>query len=301
MRRQTLAHFAIIFAWAASGWADNSGKLIAERVQKLTADTQWTAVREIPLGFDAFHPQGMAIVNGEIFVSSVEVINRAKGEGKGHVFRLDARGNRLAQVELTDGARYHPGGMDFDGARLWVPVAEYRPDSSSVIYTLDPETLTPREALRFQDHLGAVAHDADSGVLAAVSWGSRRFFRWQTAVEADGVRVPNATSPALPNRSHYVDLQDGQWLAGTTLMLCAGLRGHRGPGGNFALGGLELIDMQTLAAVHQVPVPVWEPGGRPMTQNAFAAEATESGIRFHFLPGDGKATIYVYEPVLAGK
>jgi len=24
---------------------------------------------------------------------------------------------------------YHPGGIDFDGVNIWVPVAEYRPDS----------------------------------------------------------------------------------------------------------------------------------------------------------------------------
>jgi len=301
MRRLTLAYFAVVFAWAGSGWTEDSGRLIAERVQRLKADTPWAALREIPLQFDAFHAQGMAIVNGEFFVSSVEVIDRAKGLGRGHIFKVDAQGNLRAQVELTDGPRYHPGGIDFDGSRLWVPVAEYRPDSSSVIYTLDPKTLTPREMLRVSDHIGAVTYDPDSGTVVAASWGSRRFYHWQRADAGEEIRIGDATAPAALNQAHYIDLQDGQWLPGTSLMLCGGLRNYRGPRGNFALGGLELIDMKTLSAVHQVPVPLWEPGGRPMTQNAFAVEATDEGLRFCFLPADGRATIYVYEPAIGGK
>lgn len=84
-------------------------------------------------------------------------------------------------------------------------------------------------------------------------------------------------------------------------MLCGGLKNYRGPNGNFALGGLELIDMETLEPKHQVPVSLWEPGGRPMLQNAFYCKPTETGLRFWFLPGDGKATIYIYEPVLDQK
>lgn len=300
MHRITVTHLAILLACAASA-AEESGPIIAERVRSLTATTEWRAVREIPLRFDAFHPQGMAVVHGDIYVSSVEVINRAQGKGKAHLFKVAKDGSLAAHVGLTDALRYHPGGIDFDGARLWVPVAEYRPDSSSVVYAVDPATLAVREAFRFPDHLGAIAHDAGSASIMGVSWGSRRLYRWTSEMVDGEVRVTNVQADAVPNRAHYVDFQDNQSLPGTMLMLCGGLKNYRAPNGNFSLGGLELIDMQTFEPNHQVPVPLWEPGGRPMLQNAFHAEATETGLRFWFLPADGTATIYVYEPVLAEK
>jgi hypothetical protein len=294
----TVAHLAVFLSTFAAA-ADNSGALVAERVPLLTATTEWRAVGEIPLQFDAFHPQGMAIVNGAIYVSSVEVINRAQGKGKGHLFRIARDGAPEAQVELTDGPRYHPGGIDFDGARLWVPVAEYRPASSSVVYAVDPATLTPREVFRCADHLGAIVHDAGSASVVGVSWGSRRMYRWISELSGNNVRIPDPHAEPRVNRAHYVDFQDAQSLPGTTLMLCGGLKNYRGPNGSFSLGGLELIDVKTLEPKHQVPVPLWEQDGRPMLQNAFHAEATDTGLRFWFLPADGKATIYIYEPVLA--
>ncbi len=304
MRRFTVAYFAAIFAWTASGWAEDSGKLIAERVQKLRADTVWTAVREIPLKFNAHHPQGMAIVDGEFWVSSVEVINRAKGEGHAHLYRIDREGVRLDERSFRGDLRYHPGGIDFDGTHLWMPVAEYRPESTSEIWRIDPKTFQPvlvHYPKPLGDHLGALVYNPESHLLMGASWGSRCFHQWSTRDNGTGALIIEARGPRKENSSHFIDLQDGQWLPGTSLMLCGGLQNYRGPKGNFALGGLELIDMETLIPVHQVPVLVWEPGGRPMTQNAFAAEMTEMRLRFYFLPGDGEATIYVYEPALAEK
>ena len=37
---------------------------------------------------------------------------------------------------------YHPGGIDYDGRHIWVPVAEYRPNSRSIIYRV-PVTQNP--------------------------------------------------------------------------------------------------------------------------------------------------------------
>ena len=34
---------------------------------------------------------------------------------------------------------YHPGGIDYDGRHIWVSVAEYRPNSRSIVYRIDPE------------------------------------------------------------------------------------------------------------------------------------------------------------------
>ena len=42
-------------------------------------------------------------------------------------------GRPLRSIEIQDGDRFHPGGMMADGASLWIPVAEYKKESTAVI------------------------------------------------------------------------------------------------------------------------------------------------------------------------
>src|SRR6476659_1603477 len=97
---------------------------LVARIEQLTRATTWTRVATIPLGFQTFHPQGMVKIGDAFYVSSVDRTRMA-----GHLFKMDATGKLLADLPLGDAAMYHPGGIDFDGRDIWVPVAEYRPDS----------------------------------------------------------------------------------------------------------------------------------------------------------------------------
>ena len=278
----------------------SSGELIAKRFQGLNAGTAWRRVGEIEMKFDTYHPQGMAVIGERIYVSSVEVIDRREGRGVGHLFETNMQGELLRRIQLGEGAMYHPGGMDFDGERLWIPVAEYRPGSRSVVYTVDPKTMSAHRIFEFADHLGAILRDAKANTLIAHSWGSRRFYRWEMKSTEEGWKPLDPGQPvARSNRSHFVDYQDGQWLPGTHFMLCGGLKGYRVPGrrdGSFALGGVALIDTRSFEILHEVPVPLWVGGRIPMTQNPMYVEATEEGLRFYFMPDDNRSTVYVYEP-----
>ncbi len=297
--RPTLSHRSGLAALLVLLAGQSPAEEVSERFTQLTAATRWTLVRETVAGFDTFHPQGMARVGEDLFVSSVEVIDRARAQGKGHLFRMRTDGSLVAQTDLTDGARYHPGGIDFDGTRLWVPVAEYRPDSSSVVFIVDPAELRAEKLFTFPDHLGAIAHDPESGTLVGVSWGSRRFYRWQTRkTTSGGIEIGNADSPDIaPNPSHYVDFQDMQWIRGTRQFLCGGLKRYTnaGDGKSLALSGLELLDGSTLRPLHQIPVPLWDRSGLPMLQNPFEVEATAKGLRFYFMPADNDSTLFEYQ------
>ena len=116
---------------------------------------------------------------------------------------------------MGEGAIYHPGGIDYDGTSIWVPLAEYRPDSRAIVYRVDPRTMKATEVLRFADHIGAIVHNTDDRTLHGVSWGSRRFYRW--TLDADG-RVTNAgVAPEklrTLNTSHYLDYQDCKYAGG---------------------------------------------------------------------------------------
>jgi hypothetical protein len=192
---------------------------------------------------------------------------------------------------------YHPGGIDYDGRSLWVPVAEYRPNSRSIVYRVDPAAMTASEVLRFGDHIGGIVHNTDDATLHGVSWGSRRFYRW--TLGTDG-RVTNAKLPPAKlrtrNPSHYVDYQDCKY-AGRRRMLCTGVTEMRATPGAapFRLGGIELVDLRDGRPLHQVPVLLWTPGGLDMTHNPTWFESSAAGLRGYFLPDDDTSTLYVYE------
>jgi hypothetical protein len=265
---------------------------VAERVTKLTRASAWKLVSSVPVGFRTFHPQGMVKIGGTFIVSSVDKDGRA-----GHLFKIDAGGRLLGELRLGEGAMYHPGGIDYDGQNVWVPVAEYRPDSRSIIYRVDPGTMKATEVFRFPDHIGAIVHNTDDHTLHGVSWGSRRFYRW--TLGADG-KVTNAGVPPEQlrtlNPSFYVDYQDCKY-AGARRMLCTGVTEMRqSPGAPpFRLGGVELLSLADNRPLHQVPVLLWTASGFDMTHNPVWLEATPAGLRGYFMPEDDKSTIYIYD------
>ncbi|GHB61328.1 DUF6454 family protein [Persicitalea jodogahamensis] len=265
--------------------------------------TTWKQIASIPLLFPAHHPQGMVKIGTNFYLSSVEVLDRAAGEGIGHLFEFDASGKLLADLKLGEGPMYHPGGIDFDREAIWVPVAEYRPDSRSVVYKVDPATLATTEVFRFADHIGGIVHDFVSHKLHGINWGSRHFYQWALGA---GDKVLTQLSPEklrVANPTYYIDYQDCHYI-GNHRMLCGGLKNYRNGDSVFRLGGLEMVDLLTHRVIHQIPVQLWSPSGRPMTQNPFWLESTEEGIRGYFVPDDNQATMYVYEaklPVADGR
>lgn len=287
----------LMFLPQDSAFAQTASAELVIKFQKLTPNFSWKQVAEVPLAFPAHHPQGMVKIGSSFFMSSVEVLDRAAGKGVGHLFKFDADGKLLADVRLGEGAMYHPGGIDFDGRYLWVPVAEYRPNSRSIIYKVDPETLGITEVFRFDDHIGGLVHDTDSHTLHGINWGSRTFYEWPLETKETLSEVKPPKVPATPNPSYYIDYQDCHY-AGNHQMLCGGLKNYKNGSSTFGLGGLELVNLADHRPVHQVPLALWSPTGRPMTQNPFWLESTETGLRAYFVPDDDAATLFVYEVVV---
>jgi len=273
------------------------------KIKQLKHDSPWRQVSASTLLFPSYHPQGMVKIGDYFFMSSVEVRKAPKsgdtGEGIGHLFKFDSTGKLIAQITLGEGSMYHPGGIDYDGKNIWVPVAEYRPNSQSIIYKINPNTLTATEILRYPEHIGAIVHDTDKRFILGMSWGSRNFYQWK--LSADG-KVKNSTiSPEqlrIPNPSFYIDYQDCHYI-GHDVMLCGGLQKYTSNDKTFRLGGLDLINLKDFRPIHQVPIRLWSPTGSPMTNNPFWIEATTTGLRAYFVPDDDKAaTFFVYDVFL---
>jgi len=308
--RSVLLALSIAAAADVAAQPARPDSVVSDRVKLLTRGTQWKQVAAIPMQFDTQHPQGMVKIGDDFYVSSVEIktptkrfpqpvdgYDRDTGEGAGHLFKFDKTGKLLADLPLGEGSIYHPGGIDYDGRNIWVPVAEYRPNSASIVYRVDPATMKATEVFRFKDHVGGIVHNTDAKTLHGVSWGSRRFYRFTLD---DQGRVTNANVPPAElrkmNKSGYIDYQDCKYL-GRNEMLCTGLNNYqmKKDAPRFPLGGFEIVDLRTDQVVAQMPIELWTDSGFPMTQNPVWIEATATGLRAYFMPEDNKSTLYVYE------
>ncbi|TPV92367.1 MAG: hypothetical protein B7733_26085 [Myxococcales bacterium FL481] len=277
----------------------------------------WELVSATPMnGWTTYHTQGMLKIGDAFYVSSVEVetrtekngtptdalydwsIDRSAGSGRGYVSKFNAAGDLLAQVEITDGDIYHPGGMDFDGKHIWVPVAEYRPNSASNIYRVDPDSLQAELVFSEDDHIGGVVYNRRRGTVHGVSWGSRRLYKWRKKGwgEWAGYR-----SNWQPNTAAYIDYQDCHYQ-GVEYMLCGGVNGYDSPLGKFAFGGLELVDLRTARPDHQIPVNHFVDDGEgvnptlSLAHNAFWAEPHGEGMRIYFMTErDNHADLLTYQ------
>lgn len=234
-------------------------------VQQLTRANTWTPAASIPLAFDTFHMQGMTLVGDTIWISSVEILektvkypapvdgmDRTAGRGRGRVFVITCDGRLVKDIVVGEGDMYHPGGIDFDGRQVWVPVAEYRPHSHSVVYTIDPRTYAVHERFRTDEHVGGVVHDVRKHRVAAVTWGSRELL----TLKEDGRVIDEVRNP-----SAVVDHQDCEH-AGEQNMVCTGITELKdATGAKFELGGIALVDERTGVAVNEVPVQVFSNNG----------------------------------------
>ncbi|WP_428909736.1 DUF6454 family protein [Niallia sp. Krafla_26] len=271
-----------------------------DQVQELSRGTSWEKLDQIDLQFDVFHPQGMTKVGDLYFMSSVEIIegttryeqpidgyDRSPGKGKGHLFVFNEQGELLEDIELGEGDMYHPGGIDYDGKFIWVPVAEYRPNSESIVYKVNAETLEVEEAFRADDHIGGIVKNDKSQKLHGVSWGSRLFYEWNHKGKQLNVE---------DNPSHFVDYQDCE-STGNGQMICSGITNLPNPANNnsFQLGGLALLDLKNNDILHEVPVTELSPKGNVITRNPVFLEKAEEEIKLYAVPDDDDASLLIYQ------
>ncbi|WP_028850823.1 DUF6454 family protein [Thermocrispum municipale] len=300
---------------AGSGSAAPAGRglddPLVEAITQLDRSTAWQLVDRIPLDFETYHPQGFAAVGDRLFLSSVEVIeppvqypepdengyDRSPGKGVGHVFVLTRDGKLIRDIRVgegPDGTIYHPGGIDYDGRDLWVPVAEYRPNSDAIVYRIDPNTFEVTEEFGYRDHVGGVVVDRKSRTVHGVTWGSRRLVQWDRKGHLRKVAT---------NDSHFIDYQDCAYVDNGK-QLCTGITEYpTADGGKFELGGLALLDLRTNEIVHEVPVPGFSTAGHTITRNPVHLERDGDTLRLIAAPDDGEepagTELLVYEADLS--
>jgi hypothetical protein len=260
-------------------------------------DTKWELTSRLKLDFPTFHTEGIAFAGDRVFLSAVEIIeptvkypspidgyDRSPGKGVGHLFVMDRQGNLEKDIVLGEGDMYHPGGIDFDGENVWVPVAEYRPNSSAIIYRVDASSLDVHKQFAVKDHFGGIVLDRTTGHLVGNTWGSRRFAEWN---------LRGRELSTWANTSFFIDYQDCQYVPAGK-MLCGGVANlpqtpvAGGTAATYELGGMALLDLHTHAVLREVPFQQWSTAGHVATRNPLKVAADGNALTTWAAPDNGE-------------
>ena len=221
--------------------------------------------RVLLLQGETFHVQGIDIGGDRLWVSAVDQNAR-----KGRLFEYSlSSGRRLRSVEVQDGVRYHPGGIATDAVSIWIPVAEYRRDSSAVIERRSKATLELMTRFSVEDHIGCVAVQGD--VIVGGNWDSRTMYVWNARGELQR-KLPN------PRPTAYQDMK----LVGGHLVASGLLPGKSGVVDWLEFPDLTLIRSLSVGATDR---------GQPYTREGM----TYAGGKLYFLPEDRSSRLFVFD------
>jgi hypothetical protein len=218
----------------------------------------------IALAGETFHVQGIDVDRSRLWVTSVDT--NAK---RGLLFEYKLpQGELVRSVEIQDGVRFHPGGMMADGDSLWIPVAEYRKNSTAVIQRRSKRTLKLESQFQASDHIGAIAVTPEG--LVGANWDAREFYVW----DRTGKQIRK-----VPNPSN-VAVQDMKFEAGQ--VVGGGLRADKS-------GAIVWLDWPSLRVTKIIK----------MGQTDRGAAYTHEGMAVHketvwLLPEDGRSRLFVF-------
>lgn len=267
-------------------------KEIRERFLDCNRNTQWQLQGSITFNFPTHHPQGLVVTEDYIFLSSVEVIEPPQnifdptkstpGSGVGHLFITDRSGLLVRDLIIGEGSMYHPGGIDFDGEEIWIPVGEYRPHAQSMVIAVSASDFSIREVFRVDDSIGWIVPDSNESKLYGGNWGSRLLYTWNQK----GIELAQWENP-----SHFVDYQDSFFL-GSGEVIASGISSlsveqRDGLQKPIELGGLALLDFKVNQIVHEIPIYSHSMAGHVLTRNPFSMSVTEEDLFLHVAPDDG--------------
>lgn len=312
--------------------AESDGGAIVDLFTNLGRPVNWKLISKTHLEGDTGEPEGMVRIGDDRFFISagqytvptklyphpINGTDRSPGAGFAHMLVYDGQGRLIANATLTPPGdiQYHGGGIDYDGRYIWITLAQYRPNSTATVVKIDPLTLDQTPLFRTHGHNGGIVHDTITDELVTLNWGGRNATAWSIKDYPHGFTpLPGFTPPqsSVANPSFYVDYQDCKFLgyhmlpadistaAGTNtrrpIMLCGGVATIQYPSSSFNLGGLALVDIQTMLPLWEVPIELLSDLGTPMTQNPIDAAVVDGKLRIYAAPDQHNSTLYVYEAI----
>jgi hypothetical protein len=225
---------------------------------------EWRLVRTLPLKGSTNHVQGIDFDAKMLWVTSVDLANH-----KGYLREFSLiSGEIIRGVEVQEGDRFHPGGIAADMGSVWVPVAEYRPNSTSSIQKRSKRTLGIEATFSAPDHIGCIAVTAE--YVIGGNWDSRDFYVWNHAGRLVR-KVPCNTENAY---------QDMKFEGG--LLVASGLLLDR-------TGAIDWIEFPSFRLVRRLKVANTE-RQIPFTREGMAIR----GKQLLLLPEDDPSRVFIF-------
>ncbi|KXL47762.1 MAG: hypothetical protein FE78DRAFT_105694 [Acidomyces sp. 'richmondensis'] len=245
--------------------AESDGNKIVELFQDLGRTTFWKSM--VPLGSDRFVVSGGQYTEATVkYNKTINGTDHTAGAGFAHLIVFSANGSRIADATITpqDALEYHNDGIDYDGSHIWSTIAKYLPNSTAHVDKVDPHTMYPHTVLHIKDHEVGIVHDILTNDVWTLNWGGRNFL--------------TRHSPLHPNAG--------------PLVLCSGVATIS----TYNLGGIAIVDLDTMLPLMEIPIPMVSAKGVAMTENSCDASVTEDGrLRMYWLSDQHNSTLDMYE------
>ncbi|MBZ5636440.1 MAG: DUF6454 family protein [Acidobacteriia bacterium] len=211
-----------------------------------------------------YHVQGIDFDEQSVWVTSVDAPNQ-----KGYLHEYSSSGELRRSIEIQDGVRFHPGGIASDGSSFWVPIAEYRAHSTTVVQRRNKKTLEVEYAFEVPDHIGCIAVTPE--YLIGGNWDSKDFYVWDH--EGRLIRkVPSGTQTAYQDMKY----EDG-------FLVASGLRQD-------GTGSIDWLMLPSFEITRQIRAGKTD-RGVSFTREGMAIH----GSRLVLLPEDGPARMFIFQ------
>lgn len=136
------------------------------------------------------HTQGLEIVDGNYYVTA----RREDVAPKRALLLRCGVGEkewRIWDITPVENGRFtsldHPGGLQFDGERLWIPISESQRGGRTLVRAYSLKSLVPGKSAPFEreftveDHIGALAVFSDRQLMLGANWDTEKVYIWNTA------------------------------------------------------------------------------------------------------------------------
>jgi hypothetical protein len=132
------------------------------------------------------HTQGLEVIDRDYYITARREDVRPKRALllRTHVTATNWQVWDITPRDQSDSTLDHPGGMQSVGGRLWIPVAESKPKSHSLIRVFALPAIAPSQPLKSEfdfpvnDHIGAVAVSSSQNVILGANWDTESVYVW---------------------------------------------------------------------------------------------------------------------------
>lgn len=172
----------------------------------------------VELPFYTYHVQGLAVTDDYYFLSAVDEANE-----KGWLWKINRATLEVAEeIDLSTTKEgvpiIHPGGINYDGKFLWVPVAGYTREGPSIIYKINPDTMEILNTFTFDDHIGGIASNGTDRLYLA-NWDTVHLY----VCDMEGNTIKTFVNPCLVQKMGYCcAYQDLDYDAANGLLIGSG-------------------------------------------------------------------------------